>query len=78
MVDSLTRIDHRLFLFVPMEKMKITSKSLIGFVDEIETAKRNGWKVIETRVEYVAELIKVEAPRLEFKIGPVSNRIMKD
>lgn len=78
MVDSSTRVDHRLFLFVPMEKMTINSKSLIGFIDEIEVAKRRGWKVTETRIEYFAELVKTEAPRLEFKIGPVSNRIMKE
>jgi hypothetical protein len=61
-----------------MKKMKISSKSLIGFVDEIETAKRRGWKVTETYAEYFAELVKTEEPKLVFKIGPVSNRIMKE
>lgn len=62
-----------------MQKMTINSKSLIGFVDEIETAKKAGWKVTETWAEYFAELVKTtEEPRLVFKIGPVSNRIMEE
>lgn len=61
-----------------MEKMTINSKSLIGFTDEIETAKKAGWIVKETHAEYFAELVRTKEPRLIFKIGPVSNRTMKE
>jgi len=61
-----------------MQKMTINSKSLIGFTDEIETAKKAGWIVKETHAEYFAELVRIDKPKLVFKIGPVSNRIMKD
>ena len=55
----------------------INSKSLVGFIDEIEIAKRAGWKVYDVRAEYFAELIKTNEPRLLFTIGPVSNRMIK-
>lgn len=78
MTEQNARLIEGLFYFVPMQKMTINSKSLIGFTDEIETAKKTGWKVTETRAEYFAELVRTDAPKLVFKIGPVSNRNMKD
>jgi len=70
--------EAKAFFIYNMKKMTINSKSLIGFVYEIATAKRAGWKVTETRAEYFAELIRTDESKLVFTIGPVSNRIMKD